>query len=518
MGKLLYTISIKVHKYVGLLIIVYIMYMSISGILLNHPRLIADFSAPSTLTPKSYEIKNWSGGAFRGAVNSVNCPDKIWIYGYNGIWYSADGGDTFSSFMNGEFPKSSYGRKVKDLIVFNKNGKEFLLIGTYEGLYLCDIKSEEWMNISPNSSYEKFVKVYKDKNRLIAISDSSFYVAGPEWEENLKPKFTNVWVNRDIEQSRRSFIHMFLHLHDGSICGFFGKLIVDFTALIIIFLSLSAIYIWYIPKRWKKLKKRGKYPHKKEKKHLNFFYKYHLKLGLWTILFSLIIGFTGLILTPPIIFTFMGKSIKEYKYPSFILAPWKKKIKGGYFDKTTSKLLLSCSDGIWEGDSGLKKEFKKSKLRVPISGMGANVFTKDKKGDLVIGSFSGLYGVKKESGSVYDYMHPDSKLNLNRSRKDRVMVSGFYEAPDGTTIIVSYFKGIIKKCNNSFLMPKELKKAKRSLWNWLFALHNGRIWRSLIGKSYLFVTPIGAIFFILVLFSGLFDYIYRIYRKIKNKK
>jgi len=517
MGKLLSKISVKVHKYAGILLLFYILYMSVSGILLNHPGLIEGFSAPSFFTPSSYEIKNWNRGAFRGIVNSLDDSNELWVYGYSGIWHSSDSGKTFTAFMKGGFPKYPYGRKVKDLTILKRDGDVFLLSATYSGLYLCEIKTGLWYDVSPNKR-GKFVKVYEDKGKLFAISDSAFYVAGPEWNLKKHPVFVNIDVKRDLGQSKRSLIHFFLHLHDGSIWGTSGKLIFDFIALIIIFLSVSAVYIWFFPKRWKRLKKKKVYPHKIEKRYMRFFYKYHIKLGIWSILFSIIIGFTGLFLTPPFIFTLIGKSFKESEYPNVGSVPWQNKIKAGYFDRKTSRLLLSCSDGIWEGDYKLDGEFKKSKMNIPISGMGATVFTRVRNGDLVVGSFSGLYGVNHNTDQVYNYMNQNSTSDMKLGRRSRMMVSGFYESADNIFMVASYRRGLIKKNLDGFQMPSKIKNSKISLWNWLFALHNGRIWKSVFGKAYVYITPVGALLFIFILLTGVYDYFYKKRKKHKLLK
>ena len=43
-------------------------------------------------------------------------------------------------------------------------------------------------------------------------------------------------------------------------------------------------------------------------------------------------------------------------------------------------------------------------------------------------------------------------------------------------------------------------------WNFLFELHNGRIFKGMLGSFYILIIPLGGIIGLLILLSGIFDY------------
>ncbi len=503
MLKLFFKISKKIHKYIGLFLVVYMFYMSLSGILLNHPSLIEGISVSGVLVPDSYEVRNWNRGAFRGAVNSSD-QKKTWIFGSTGIWLSEKRGQQPQAFMDGEFPAGAYGRRVRDLQVVNRGEVELLFASTYSGVYFCDTSSGKWRDITPDAKDSRFIKTYISNDKIYAVSRSGFYVS----DFNEVFEFRKVEVKRNIDKSTRSMISLFFHLHDGSVWGTPGKLIFDFVALIIIFLCITAVYIWFIPGKWKRGGKKGKKPKDSEKRYMKIFYKYHLKLGVWTVLISLIIGVTGLFMRPPLIMALFGKSMNERAYPSIGLHPWKKKIRNGYYDSATDKLILDCSDGIWEGAADLKGMFDKSDIKVPVFAMGASVFQKDSRGHMVVGSFGGLFGVDPE-GKVYNYIKPAASVKPSGGRPRGFMAAGFYELPEGGAVAISYSRGLSQKYSSEFPMPEVVDAKRMSFWHWLFELHNGRLWKPVFGKMSIFITPLGALLFIFVLLSGLYDYFYR---------
>jgi hypothetical protein len=44
------------------------------------------------------------------------------------------------------------------------------------------------------------------------------------------------------------------------------------------------------------------------------------------------------------------------------------------------------------------------------------------------------------------------------------------------------------------------------LWNWLFELHNGGIFRDLIGGGHALIIPLGALAFLLITITGVIDW------------
>jgi len=55
MFKLIFRFSRFIHKYLGLIALVYFLWMGVSGILLNHPSLLQKFSLPLGWLSDSYQ-------------------------------------------------------------------------------------------------------------------------------------------------------------------------------------------------------------------------------------------------------------------------------------------------------------------------------------------------------------------------------------------------------------------------------------------------------------------------------
>ena len=58
-------------------------------------------------------------------------------------------------------------------------------------------------------------------------------------------------------------------------------------------------------------------------------------------------------------------------------------------------------------------------------------------------------------------------------------------------------------------MPDEMIRRHRlSLWNWMFELHNSRIFRGAIGPLSLLIPPLGSLFFAMLTLTGIWDWLW----------
>ncbi len=138
----LYRLSKWLHKWVGLLLLVFVVWMSASGILLNHPDAISNVSVPRWLVPPQYRIQNWNRGALRTAAFSKIDPQTGFIGGTQGVWRIGDGGRTFQR-MAEAFPESYIDRQTYSLLLYEANPPQ-LFARTRGGLFVCDINSAAW--------------------------------------------------------------------------------------------------------------------------------------------------------------------------------------------------------------------------------------------------------------------------------------------------------------------------------------------------------------------------------------
>ncbi len=282
--KIIYKISKWIHKYIGLILLLFIAWMSISGILLNHPGIFRYISVSKPFIPQSYYPKNWSRSSLKGIVYDEKNKEQFYVYGRQGVYLTTDNGNNFMPFMEGEYPQKAWTRRTHH--IYSDTNNNIFLAGTNSGLYRFDNESDKWKKVALPSQDEPIFKILKMEDNLLLISSSSLLVS--KYNEL---NFTQHFPDKiSPKNDRVSLVTLFLKLHDGGILGKFGHILWDIWGLIFFFLSLSAFYIWFYPKKWKRnYKKRKQKASKKEKKQRSFYLKYHKKLGLYVAVFLLII-------------------------------------------------------------------------------------------------------------------------------------------------------------------------------------------------------------------------------------
>lgn len=495
-----------IHKYLGLIVLTFLTWMSITGIILNHPNLISKLSVSSKIVPKSYTPNNWNRSSMKGIIYDKDNDSTLYVYGRQGIHISTDNGESYKPFMNGRYPQSPYPRRTNH--VFYEKG--LMLSATNTGLFQYDFINKIWKDCPIGRKDEKIVKIIKTKDKLIALSDSHIYTS----EINNKLNFKETSLKKDIKEKRIRLIQVFLELHDGSIFGLPGKIIWDIVGLILLFLCYSAFYIWYFPKKSKKLLKRKK--ERQSPKTINrfkFIFKYHKKLGWYAGILLIIITITGIFLRPPLIATLAGKTISASLYPSSESNnQWEHKINNALYDSLNDKLVIECKDGIWTGTTQEGSLFKKIEIPVRIFAMGATVFRESKSGEWLIGSFGGLSSYNLQTGETKAILLKG--VSKSSGRPARTMVTACITVPDSSMYILGHTKGICnlngEKLNDVLHMPKYISEEFRlPLWNYFFEIHNARIFRSFIGKYYILVIPLLGLLTLLVMLSGIIDYLYR---------
>ncbi len=506
------------HKYFGLILLLFFAWMAISGILLNHPKLIENFNTPTFITPSHYYPNNWNRKSLKGIVYTKNIKsDSIIIYGNQGVFIKAANSDSITSYMNGDYPKPARLKRTNYLIADTLHKR--LLAANNKGLYICKSGSSQWKQIDLPENKEYVNKIIIANDKIVVITKSCFYVS--DFTDKLV--FTRKIPKKHHKgQKTISLVNVFLELHDGRIFGFPGKILWDIAALVLFFLSISAFYIWFYPKKWKRnYKRKAIRISNKKKKPYRLFYKYHTKLGWYFAIILLIIFITGIFLRPPLIITLVNTNINEKYYPNFKNNnPWHHKIRNALYDSANDRIVLDCSDGIWAGSLFDNKEFEKLDLPISIFAMGANVFKEQTKNTWLIGSFGGLEEYNKSTNSVKSLLQIES-FNKGMGRPAPILVTGYVNLPNGENRIVGHYKGL---CNykgepdkNALPMPDVIRQNYRlPLWNFFFELHNARIFKTWIGGFYILVIPLGGLLGLFVLISGIYDYIASRKRTIKN--
>ncbi|QZE14530.1 PepSY domain-containing protein [Halosquirtibacter laminarini] len=513
MKKKILKISRYTHKYLGIILILFFGIMSITGILLNHPQNIENISVPKELIPDTYIPNNWNRSSLKGAIQTDSL--KWIIYGRQGVFHYNKSNKKLQPYMAGDYPTSAWGKRCNDILYIPE--KDILISATNQGLFKYD--NNQWNSIKLPTHDNEIIRITKSKQHIYTLTKSHIYQSN--YQSNTL-NFKKITLLKKSQQANYSLISLFFELHDGSIWGMTGRIVWDIASIILFFLSISAFYIWYYPKKWKRNRKKKK-KLDGEKKARSFYLKYHKKIGWYSLPLSIIITITGMFLTP--IFMMLIIHIDLHGNTFHLLKkenPWHDQIRNGYFDNKNEKLLLDCKDGVWYGNpKDHKSPFEKFDIPIPIFGMGTTVFTQKDNGNWLVGSFSGLW----EWNPISNRTKPILKVPKQKKpgRPASTFVTSYVKLPDGKNYIFGHYKGLCdtdgKTLSKVFPMPDIVKAdVKLPLWNFLFEIHNGRIFRSIIGPFYILIVPLLGLLSCFMLISGTIEYILTRKRKKRRRK
>ncbi|KAA3617081.1 MAG: PepSY domain-containing protein [Calditrichaeota bacterium] len=506
----IYKISKWLHKYIGLLLVLFLMWMSLSGVLLNHPELIADLTVPQFLTPKQYKVKNWNRSSLT-ELQFLESDSNIAIgCGKLGVWKTTDGGFSFVSMSDG-LPAEALYRKTRDIFVW-EGDSTLIFAGTHHGLYVCNFENEKWRNLKLDGLNPEIKKIVSAKNELLVFTESEAYKASFPAREL---QFQKVKLKRDKEaENTVSLIRLFFHLHSGEIWGLPGKLLFDIVGIILFFLSISAFYSWYYPWKRKRDKKGVIVNVPIVKKAFKWFFKYHLKLGIWSAVILFIMGVTGFFMRPPMLAVIAEGSIPISWYPGTISDnPWDEKIKNALYDSDKDQLIVEATDGFWVGAADLNSTFENKEMNVPVFVMGTTVFEPIDSTGILTGSFNGLFRWDKETDKSVDLIEGKDPKTISSIKPAELMVTGFFSTPQLEKFITTHEQGLLPlnqaEGDGRFKMSATIRENySMPLWNWLFEIHNGRFFKDTIGAFYILLVPLGSFFFVLITLSGVIDWIY----------
>ena len=491
-------VSSVIHKWIGLLTSIIILTFCISGLILNHRALFSSFSVSRGIMPSEYHIENFNNGIIKGTTPFNN---GIIAFGNSGLWRTDKGFSSFTDFNSG-LPEGPDNRNVRN-VVKTKDGTLWCV--TQFGLYRHN--GLKWVGIQLPDCKERIadLTLNRDSTSVVVLTRSAVYplsdggfsrieLKKPEGYSHKVSMFKTLWM-----------------LHSGELFGLTGRIIVDLLAIILIFLCITGIILFIMPSL---IKREAPAKRLSKARLFKWNFKWHDKIGYITIIFTILICFTGMCLRPPMMIPFV--IAKTSPLPGSQLDSdnvWHDKLRGIRWNETDDNWLISTSEGFITADETfgnvpLKIE---SGIIPPVSPMGINVFEPLDSGEWLIGSFSGMYLWNPRQGTVKDYF---TQKNLETAKAGRPtsdhLVSGYSKDLDANSgIVFDYAKG----SSEPLPTPDILRHQPMSLWNFALELHVGRCYNPILGPfSSIFIFMAGAIF-ITVLVSGLI-----IHRRHKNHK
>ena len=503
----------KYHKWLGIVISIFILLFAASGIVLNHRNWFSPVDVSRSLLPSEYEYQNWNSAAVKSTVKIGG--DSILIYGNIGVWLTDTHQSFFSDFNKG-FPKGVDNHKVCKVFK-STNGK--LFAGTLFGLFKYDEQTGGWTKILSPEHNPRVVDIAQREDTLFVLSRSFLYKT-TDGESFIK---TELPPGVDYDNKIGLFKTLWV-IHSGEIYGAIGKLLVDIVGLIFVFLTITGIVYFLVPLLVKM--KRGKIGHrvKRLKRVNNWSLKWHNKIGWMTIVFLIITTITGMFLRPPLL-AIIGE-MKVGKIPFTELDtpnPWFDKLRRIIVDEEQNTIYFATLDGIYYSDLNISgAELKKSDNQPPMSIMGVNAFRVIDNDNLLVGSFEGLFKWNHSTGFVYDAIKqqefiPDTNKRIPLGEFLVTGYSGDFEQGD------VYFDfdtgaGVIGNGSKFAAMPSQIKQQKMSLWNVALEVHTARMYKIIFGKFYILFIPLAGFIILFILISGLIVWYKNYWKKKKRMK
>jgi hypothetical protein len=238
-----------------------------------------------------------------------------------------------------------------------------------------------------------------------------------------------------------------------------------------------------------------------------FSIKWHNKIGVWLVIILFLTTATGMFLRPPLLIPIANARVGKIPYSVLDDGnPWYDRLRRILHDPVNERTYLASSEGIYLLETGLKDAPTYIYPQPPVSVMGYNVFEKHKSGNILVGSFSGLFLWDPASGAVYDYINgtphimqsaPGMPISAN-------MIAGYHIDRLGNEYAFDYNRGVIPIRHNAYFpaMTETLKECRMPLWNVALELHTARLFKPFLGDLYIIFIPLFGLFTLLILVSG----------------
>lgn len=529
----------KYHRWLGLVLSVFMLVFCVSGIILNHREVFSGCEVSRKWLPASYYIKNFNNGVVKGTVvkksaahslSSENC-DSVLVYGCAGVFLTDSRLSTWQDF-NAGLPESIDERNVRH-VVKAKEGS--LWCAALRDVYRYDENSHRWKKVELPGNEERIMDVAlaKDSMTVVALTRSRVFTIVPfvQYGEIVKIGKSSSETYR-VEskiipapkkyEPKTTLFKLVWHLHSGEFFGLPGKLVVDAIALVLIVLSITGILLFILPygiRRAKKLAAKARM--KRLGKQFAWNMKWHNKIGYVTIVLTLWIAITGMCLRPPLMVPLVLSKLPQAVGEDGNV--WQDKLRAIRWDAVQGDWLVSTSEGFLRVD----EDFSQAPKMLPddecpkLSPMGVTVFESDGKGGWIVGSFRGIYRwnpVNHSLNQILDYFTGKPSEETSMIPISDNLVCGYSEDfLGGKPLVFDFAKGVedakgqaVALCNDE---PKTSRNeesmsdlicetAPMSLWNVALELHVGRCYSPFLGPlSDLFVFLSGLLI-TLVFLSG----------------
>ena len=470
---------------------------AVSGIIMNHRKLLSSSDVNRKYLPESYRYSNWNLASVRGA-NLIG-GETMLVYGNIGIWRTDTTFQSFTDFNKG-FPHGIDNRKIAAICADSITG---LHAATLFGLYRYDSLSQNWNKVSLPVPEERVVSILPKGDSLLVMTRSNLLISTTA---NGLDNFTVTPVPAaEDDDDKVGLFKTLWVIHSGEIYGIPGKLIVDAIGITFIILCITGLIYFFVPYRLARLKDEIRKIRLKRFNRSTL--KWHNSLGSWTILILILTIVTGMFLRPPLLIPIANSRVTKIKYSELDSSnPWFDRFRDLLYDQEKHRWMVATSEGIYYSDDDFSSNLKRYRIQPPVSIMGINVFEQMDKEKFLVGSFSGIFLWEPERDKIWDYFTKMSYSPAGGAGPPfgNLSVAGYIQNPASTIqdpvsreVLFDYSGGAIELKGGKWFpsMPEEVKRESPiSLWNTALEIHTGRIYQPILGEFYILVVPVVGLF------------------------
>uniref|UniRef100_UPI004028654A PepSY domain-containing protein n=1 Tax=Prevotella sp. TaxID=59823 RepID=UPI004028654A len=495
----------KYHRWLGLVLSVFMLVFCVSGIILNHREVFSGCEVSRKWLPASYHIKNFNNGVVKGTVvkksaahslSSENC-DSVLAYGCAGVFLTDSRLSTWQDF-NAGLPESIDERNVRHLVQARDGS---LWCAALRDVYRYDENARQWKKVELPGNEERIMDVALGKNsiQVVALTRSRIFEITPiasnidvsespsslvsSAKGGVSEKSPDIFEKKSggfsekvgtllgkyrVEakiipapknyEPKTTLFKLVWHLHSGEFFGLPGKLVVDAIALVLIVLSITGIIRFILPygiRRAKKVKSeerrvKNSLAAKNRMKRLGKLFawnmKWHNKIGYVTIVLTLWIAITGMCLRPPLMVPLVLSKLPQAVGEDGNV--WQDKLRAICWDAVQDDWLVSTSEGFLRVD----EDFSQAPKMLPddecpkLSPMGVTVWESDGKGGWIVGSFRGIYRwnpVNHSLNQILDYFTGKPSEETSMIPISDNLVCGYSEDfLGGKPLVFDFAKGV----------------------------------------------------------------------------
>lgn len=233
------------HRYLGIIVAFFILLLSLSGIMLNH----TDRLKLNTTYINNPALLRWYG--IQSTPITSFQADQFWVsFDGNTIYINKEktgnckklvGANNFENFLflSCENSLQIYNQQSQLIETIDKN---FGLPTPISGMGINRENNEQQIYLLSQGHYYQIDSQTLAFNKLNSISRPiTLPTSAPT---TVIAAIKQQSQNRDLHLER-----ILLDIHSGRILGIFGVLLIDFSALLLIFMAFSGLWVWLIKKR-----------------------------------------------------------------------------------------------------------------------------------------------------------------------------------------------------------------------------------------------------------------------------